>query len=111
MSYSRWPPALLLLGISTLCIASPHRYECPAFLDDGQAKHSFAHVDVYDGPPQNGASGMPTTTQYGVRWDMTKGADIYLVCGYKGIEKTITIHAPEVTVCKGTKSPLAAFCD
>jgi hypothetical protein len=38
-------------------------------------------------------------------------ADAYLVCRYKGTNKTITIHAPDATFCKALIHPDVVFCD
>lgn len=69
------------------------------------------NVDVFEGPPSDNASLMGADTKDGAKWQFQKPDDIYLVCGYKNTEHTITVHAAGVTVCKGTSSPLAAFCD
>jgi hypothetical protein len=67
---------------------------------------------VFDGPPQNMASLIPVAIKHGAQWDMTKKGDVYLVCGYKGTRKTITIHAPDTMVCKALDTPgTTAFCD
>jgi hypothetical protein len=112
MSSSKWLVVLAVAAASTAsCAATQHHYECPASLDDGQVKYPFKDIDVFDGPPKNMASLIPAETKDGVRWDFNPGGDIYFVCGYKGTDKTVTVHAPGVTVCKGTQTPLAAFCD
>ncbi|GLQ98809.1 STY0301 family protein [Dyella mobilis] len=112
MSSNKRFAALLILGLSgASCAASPHRFECPAVLTDGKTTHAFAQIELFDKPPQNNGSLMPAETDYGVKWSVSENADIYMVCGYSGTDKTITVHAPGVSLCKGTQSPLAAFCD
>jgi hypothetical protein len=112
MSFSKCLATLLVLGLSSASrAAQQHRFQCPAVLTDGKTKHAFSQVELFDKPPENRGSLMPAETDYGVKWSVSENADIYMVCGYGGTEKTITVHAPGVSICKGTQSPLAAFCD
>jgi hypothetical protein len=113
MLCSKWLTSMLVMGISTAsCATQPHHYECPSVLVDGQSKHAFSHVEAYDTPPQNMGSLIPVATKYGDQWDVTKDADIYLVCGYKGTDKTTTVHAPGVTICKAPNATgTTAFCE
>ncbi|MBE1159105.1 STY0301 family protein [Dyella acidiphila] len=112
MWWSKWLAPALALGISaTTFAAPPHRYACPPALVDGQVKHAFLNVEAYDGPPEQQAALMGAETKDGVKWEFERPGDIYLICGYSGTSKTITVHAAKVTACKGTASPLAAYCD
>jgi len=112
MSYSKYLVATFVIGISTVsCASQPYRYECPAFLVDGQAKHSFSTVELFEGPPQNKGALMGGETKDGVEWPASKNSDLYMICGYRDTGKTITVHAPGVSICQGTQSPLAAYCD
>lgn len=112
MSCSKWLAALLMLGLSTAsCAAQPHHYQCPATLTDGPAQHAFLQIELFDTPPENKGSLQPDEASDGVKWSVSKNSDIYMVCGYSGTDKTVTVHAPGVSICKGTQSPLTAFCD
>jgi hypothetical protein len=109
MSHSKW-----LLGISVLTVsfaAQSHRYECPAYLMDGQMRHVFLSIRIYDGPQKNLAELMPVDTKNSSDFSTDPNSDTYMVCGYKGTDKTITIHARGVSVCKGIPSPGTAYCE
>jgi len=80
-----------------------HRYECPSPLVKGKFNHSLWHVDVYDGPPKNMASL--------IVWESLNHVDVYLVCTYKGTDKTAAVHAEGASSCDTTDKPPAAFCD
>jgi hypothetical protein len=80
-----------------------HRYQCPSPLVEGKVKHSLWHAKVYDGPPEDMASLMG--------WDSLNRVDVYLVCTYKGTDKTAAVHAKGASSCDATDKPLAAFCD
>jgi hypothetical protein len=87
----------------TCSAATHHRYECPSPLLDGKFKRSLWHVNVYDGPPENMAS---LIGHYSLNH-----IDVYLVCTYKGTNKTVAIHAVGASSCDATNKPPAAFCD
>jgi hypothetical protein len=79
---------------------------------DGQSRHSFETIDLFDGPPQDEASLIPAETGYGIMWAVSpQKSDIYMVCGYEGRKKTITVHAPSVSICKGINTPAAGYCE
>ncbi|GLQ98812.1 STY0301 family protein [Dyella mobilis] len=62
-------------------------------------------------PPHNNGSLTPAETGYRAKWSVSKKAEIYIVCGYSRTNKTITAHAPGASLCKGTQSPPATFCN
>ena len=43
--------------------------------------------------------------------DSLNHIDVYLVCTYRGTDKTVAIHAVGASSCDGTDKPPAAFCD
>jgi len=105
------------LAIFALCIPATlyaevhHRYECPSPLSEGKVRLVLEHVDVFDGPPENLASLIPAPAHNADIWDGLGKVDTYLVCGYKGTHKIVTLHAKGTTVCKVTDHPSRAFCD
>jgi hypothetical protein len=102
---------LALLTCTTCSAATHHRYECPSLLVDGKIKRELSHIEVFDGPPKDMASLIPAAADDAGILDGLEKVDVYLVCGYKGTDKIITIHALGATICKGTDHPSAAFCD
>lgn len=102
---------LTLFIPAALVAANHHRYECPSPHIDGKVKRSLAHIDVFDGPPKNMASLIPFDAGGSAIWDGLEGGDVYLVCGYKGTNKIVMIHAIGATVCKAPIHPDVAFCD
>jgi hypothetical protein len=112
MSSSRYFFAVLAMCTpAALFAATHHRYACPSALIDGKVKRSLSHIEVFAGPPKNMASLEPAITAEGDVLEGLEGADAYLVCGYEGTDKIITIHAPDATVCKAPIHPDVVFCD
>jgi hypothetical protein len=104
MSLTRPLITTIALGMCITCHASTrHRYECPSPLVDGKGTHALAHVEVFDGPPQQQASLE--------MWKPLKGKDPYLVCTYQGTDTVTTIHAVGANACDATDKPGAAYCD
>lgn len=112
ISREKWLLLTFLLGIAMTSHANQsHRYECPAFLVDGHSKHAFLNVELFDTPPENKVSLMGGQIKNGTEWGISKNSDIYMVCGYKGTDKTILVHAPGVSICRATTPPPTAYCD
>ena len=44
-------------------------------------------------------------------WESLNHVDVYLVCTYKGTDKTVAVHAEGASSCDTTDKPPAAFCD
>jgi len=104
MLWTKFSIALLTFCVCGTCpAAAHHRYQCPSPLVDGKFKRSLWHVDVYDGPPKNMASLIGR--------DSLNHIDVYLVCAYRGTDKTVAIHAVGASSCDGTDKPPTAFCD
>jgi hypothetical protein len=68
---------------------------------------------VFASPPQDLAELIGVDTKYGAVWNLAKNDDPYIICGYKGTKKTITVHAPGTLVCKVIVSPppRSAYCE
>lgn len=112
MSSSKWLLLATMVAIAMTSHANqPHRYECPAFLIEDQSKHAFLDVELFDTPPENKVSLMGGEIKNGTEWAISKNSDIYMVCGYKGTDKTILVHAPGVGICRATTPPPTAYCD
>jgi hypothetical protein len=104
MLWTKCSIALLTFCVCWTCpAATHHRYECPSPLIDGKFKRSLWRVNVYDGPPKNMASL--------IVWESLNHVDVYLVCTYKGTDKTAAVHAEGASSCDTTDKPPAAFCD
>jgi hypothetical protein len=77
----------------------------------GHIRHPFENLRVFGSPPQNLDDLIGVDTKYGTEWDLDKSDDPYIICGYKGTKKTVTIHAPGTLICKGIMSPRSAYCE
>ncbi len=101
--------------IAFICVATvPHavatqKMACPASVWNSDGKHILYNASVYDGPPDQMASLEPVQEGNVDRWDVA-GSDPYLLCQYKGTERTVTLHAKGVTTCMAGRNPFQAYC-
>ncbi|SCC00911.1 hypothetical protein GA0061071_10467 [Kosakonia oryzendophytica] len=105
-----WNRAVLLSGAIMLFSGSvfAEKVSCPDVLTINAKNYRMYYADVFVGPPSERASLLPDTDDEMV-WTLQDSQDyakahntsMFLVCHYKGTDKTITVRVP-VTAKKCT---------
>jgi hypothetical protein len=111
MLCNKIPFAIVMVALTaSACAETPHRFECPATLTDGQQSHALNNASLFDGPPEQLADLVPVSGKTADKWNLT-GVDPYLVCRYQGTDKVTTFHAKGAKDCEATTNPFKAYCD
>ncbi|MDR3088069.1 MAG: hypothetical protein LBU45_09020 [Azoarcus sp.] len=75
------------------------KWACPSSIRvDGIEYDKLPGVAVFDGPPENLARLAPEPRRY-IAHRFLSGENIYLSCGYAGLETRLIIHAKGATFC------------
>ncbi|PPQ34471.1 STY0301 family protein [Rhodopila globiformis] len=105
-------PMVLSLLLAAGSAPGMAEVRCPPLLEG----HAYARASVFDGPPEEQADLVPDDQRGGVdRWEVgfifrTRRAP-YLVCRYRGTERTVTFRLQRpVGVCLAPVPPRTAFC-
>lgn len=110
--------AAILLCLSCGAVAAPPA-ACPQTLRDGDKVGELADADVFQGPPEENASLMPSLGT--AEWKLAgyqqnakeRGESLYLICRYAGTTTTVALEIPQsARVCKvhTTKDRTTAAC-
>lgn len=77
------------------------KIECPQSLTENNKKYSLYNLDVFEGPPNEMGSLMPDSDDSAV-WTLSdsqaaakaRNTSMFLVCQFKGTNKTVTLKIP-----------------
>ncbi len=106
-----WRSCAIRLALCILAIgcAQAAPVACPARISDAGVKHVLFTASLFDGPPERMVDLMPDDVGTMGRW-LLDDIDPYLVCRYKGTQKTVTYHVKATRVCEGSKKPFRVYC-
>ncbi len=105
-----WSSAIrMALCIAAIGCAQAAPVACPAHISDAGVRHALVGVALFDGPPEKMVELMADNSGTMGKW-LLDDIDPYLVCRYKGTEKTVTYHVKAARVCKAGKKPFQAYC-
>ena len=119
-----WSNAVLLSASIFLSsgIAHAEKINCPETLKENNKTYIMNYVSLFMGPPEEKADVMPDTLDAWV-WTLKDYQDyvkehntsLFLVCGYKGTDKTTIIKVPaDAKKCSahyGKKEAVLATCE
>lgn len=103
-------------------IAQAEKINCPETLKESNKTYTMNYVSLFMGPPEEKADLMPDTLDAWV-WTLKDYQDyvkehntsLFLVCRYKGIDKTVTIKVPAAAkkclAHYGKKDAVLAACE
>ena len=82
-------------------VTCAEKIECPQSLTENNKKYSLYNLDVFEGPPNEMGSLMPDSDDSAV-WTLSdsqaaakaRNTSMFLVCQFKGTNKTVTLKIP-----------------
>lgn len=82
-------------------VTCAEKIECPQSLTENNKEYSLYNLDVFEGPPKGMGSLMPDSDDSAV-WTLShsqaavkaRNTSMFLVCQFKGTNKTVTLKIP-----------------
>jgi len=103
--------ALLSLGIVGCSNAKTPLFSCPESFTVGNKSSPLNNASLFDGPAVNRAELVPEITTHTKKLNIEPDLDLYLICHYKNVKHTISLHVVGATQCIINEKPFTAQCN